>query len=424
MIKKAFHMSLALRCLLLLSLIAVMSGALPEGALADETRDWKHRNWLEPTDAGATPRPVKSLDVDYRCGLFGGRCDLEQFLERNAVCALFVVDRAAPYFHAERPMHGAGRCQRGVEDELYGLASTTKSITSLLFGRIFMDPALGVPLDISSRLIDLLPTEIVYPDRAVTVRDLLQMSSAMEWDDERDKPRVKVLESDDCNRDPQGSDCTLRGVTAEILKDVEFDPGSGERRPFNYSGLDSQLLGILAEERLSQIPEFMDILPDHEAPNLTRGFDHYFWRALGPRKRARWKADYQYRSPSHCCFRMSAGDMALIGAHILDLYKADRGFMGNWLRLSVNDNRDTGRGCDFRDFDLQYRYGFQWWVFEDPNDGFTGWGSGGQFLHIFPEQGVVVVQFAKWESGRINDRRCESLGVHRLIADQVVARRN
>ncbi|MBT5359680.1 MAG: serine hydrolase [Rhodospirillaceae bacterium] len=399
-------------------------GALFDNVSADEARDWKHRNWLEATEPGATPRPVQSLDVVYRCSFFGARCDLDKFLERNEVCALFVVDRANPYFHAERPAHGDGRCQRGVERELYGLASTTKSITSLLFGRVFMDPALGAPLDISSPVVDLLPAGVTYSDPAVTVRDLLQMSSAMEWNDGRDKPRIKALESEACNRNPQGTDCTLRGITIEILEDADFDPGSGERRPFNYSGLDSQLLGVLVEERLSIIPEFMEMLPDHESPNLARGFDHFFWRELGPRKRARWKADYDYRSPAHCCFRMSAGDMALIGAHILNLYTADRGFMGGWLRASVNNSRDTGRGCGFRDFDLRYRYGFQWWVFEDPKDGFTGWGTGGQFLHIFPEQEVVVVQFAKWAPSMIDDRRCEALGVHRLIADQVAAARS
>lgn len=102
--------------------------------------------------------------------------------------------------------------------------------------------------------------------------------------------------------------------------------------------------------------------------------------------------------------------MALIGTHILMLYNADCGFMGDWVRASVTENRDTGRGCDFRDFDLRYRYGFQWWVFEDPRDGFTGWGSGGQFLHIFSEQEVVVVQFSKWGTGAIDDRRSKLLG--------------
>lgn len=80
------------------------------------------------------------------------------------------------------------------------------------------------------------------------------------------------------------------------------------------------------------------------------------------------------------------------------------------VRASVTENRGTGRGCDFRDFDLRYRYGFQWWVFEDPRDGFTGWGSGGQFLHIFSEQEVVVVQFSKWDTGAIDDRRSKLLG--------------
>lgn len=50
-------------------------------------------------------------------------------------------------------------------------------------------------------------------------------------------------------------------------------------------------------------------------------------------------------------------------------------------------------------------------------------------MYVFPEQDVVVVQFASWDASpkwlveRSNgSRECKSLMVHRLIADEVASR--
>jgi len=82
------------------------------------------------------------------------------------------------------------------------------------------------------------------------------------------------------------------------------------------------------------------------------------------------------------------------------------------------------------------QYGYQWWVpnadsvdSEIAENGFVAIGRQGQYMYVFPEQDVVAVQFASWDASpkwlveRSNgSRECESLMVHRLIADEVASR--
>ena len=47
---------------------------------------------------------------------------------------------------------------------------------------------------------------------------------------------------------------------------------------------------------------------------------------------------------------------------------------------------------------------------------FVARGKNGQFLHVFPDYGVVVVVFSDFEDGLDSSEECESYFVHRMIA--------
>ena len=92
--------------------------------------------------------------------------------------------------------------------------------------------------------------------------------------------------------------------------------------------------------------------------------------------------------------------------------------MAAWVRASVNDDRDSDstEDCKFYGIDQQFNYGYQWWVLSGKRNGFTGIGKRGQFLHLFPDQNVVIVQLGDMKL-RTPRKTCESMLVHRLIAD-------
>ena len=82
----------------------------------------------------------------------------------------------------------------------------------------------------------------------------------------------------------------------------------------------------------------------------------------------------------------------------------------------VSDRTASDISCRF-DGDFQpVGYGYQWWIPRNAQDGFTAIGTKGQFLHIFPEQEVVIVQHGD-ASEYSRARRCRNLRAHRIIAD-------
>jgi CubicO group peptidase (beta-lactamase class C family) len=108
---------------------------------------------------------------------------------------------------------------------------------------------------------------------------------------------------------------------------------------------------------------------------------------------------------------------------VLKQYKQGTGAQADWIRASVTDTVDPGWNCEFQGTRRSFRYGYQWWIpSDDKLDGFTGIGTEGQYLHIFPEQNVVVAQFGEQLANDADS--CEAMLVHRLVADKGAADRH
>ena len=60
-------------------------------------------------------------------------------------------------------------------------------------------------------------------------------------------------------------------------------------------------------------------------------------------------------------------------------------------------------------------YGYQWWPLG--SEGFTGQGTRGQFLHIFPDRDAVVVQFGSWGDSWRYRTECDVYAAHRFLVD-------
>jgi len=170
--------------------------------------------------------------------------------------------------------------------------------------------------------------------------------------------------------------------------------------------------------------------------------EEFFWTDRKKTKIAKWKSDYVDHSPGYCCLKVAPDDLVILGAWVLNEYDRMDSAMGLWIRDSVANRRHKISACRFGAYSREIDYGYQWWVPSPDSetgppgpDGFTAIGRGGQFLHVFPEQDVVVVQLSAWSHTRRwyqfwrwferseSNRTCESLLVHRLIADQVAATR-
>lgn len=322
----------------------------------------------------------------------------------------------------------------------------TKSITSILFGILFTDRAYGRYYDAEPGKLEgqpvarLLAPEVDYPDEGVTVEHILQMRSGMDFTNPRDGHLIRVQKKHApiCTENPASDPrCTIRGQVNSVLASAEFDT----RRPYNYSNFDTQIIGLLIQKRLETLHASSAQGTGHAADpgvlppaKLITAFDKHIARKAGFEKRYRWKVDFDLQSPAPCCLRIAGTDLAKFGAWVLSNYRSDQGVVGKWLRRSIaNRVKQSDNYCTFGTYKVRMQYGYQWWI---PNaetdqgevggDGFVAIGRGGQYVHVFPKQNVVVVQQTAWDPEPIwglersrNNRACEAFMVRRLIADKV-----
>jgi CubicO group peptidase (beta-lactamase class C family) len=357
--------------------------------------NWPSKQFVRPRD----------IALAYPCG-GGATCDLAAFMERQHVCALVVMSAGELVIHKTSVRADDDPCKSAVERDRYGIASLAKSIVSLLFGLVYADPGYDTAVDLDSRAADILAAAGLpkYDDR-VTVRQLLHMSSGMDWSEDEIDSTLKIQV--DQNGELVGKFSKLKDAVADRLDRAEFhDPGQ-----FHYSGFDTQLIGILTEHRLTPDKGFIH-------GTLDEALERFLWQRLPMEKNAEWNADFGGHPAAHCCAYTSARDLATLGDWVLKEYNEGEDAAADWIRASVSDTVDATWSCDFQGTKRSFRFGYEWWVpSADKQDGFTGIGTEGQYLHVFPEQDVVIAQLS--EKLATDADTCEAMLVHRLITDSV-----
>jgi CubicO group peptidase (beta-lactamase class C family) len=373
------------RCAFVLSgfiLVQLLIAPATATALEREGPDWPVKANIEPGAPALTPQPGQELAISYNCGLVQ-QCTLSDFMERMHVCALFITKDGEPVLHRTAVRSDTDECKRAVERERYGIASISKSIVSLLFGLTHRDPAYGKPIDIDTPAGDLLADAgLEYPNPNVTIRDLLHMSSGMKWSEDEVDTILKISVNADGSL--LGWYRTLKEAVKARLQQASFH----ERRQFHYSGFDTQLIGILTEHRIASDQRFRQ-------GTLDAALEHLVWQKLPMTRYAEWNADFEGHPAAHCCAYTSAGDLATLGGWVLQEYNEGKRPAADWIRDSINDTVDPNWSCEFQGSSLEFLYGYQWWIPSGDGNGFTAIGIQGQYLHIFPEQGVVIAQIGE-----------------------------
>lgn len=383
-------------CIAALALIAIATMGL--------ARDWPVTRAISPPNEGSEQRDQTGrAGVGYACGLLR-HCHVPEFMERLNVCALMVIhapdegEKTGEDVVVYREDRDTEECRKALTRKRHGIASITKSVTSILLGKLMQSRG----IEVDTPVVDLLePLGLNYPRDDITLRDLLHMSSGMGWS-EAEQQAIRIVEGSTGSRPRRRR--TLATAVQDRLERAKFVPERHGRAPYKYSGFDSQLLGLVADA----------LLP--EGVTLADYLELYLWAEIEAQRRAEWKADYEGNPAAYCCLYTSAGDLGHLGVWVLDQYRDPDAHLHEWINQSVTDTRLSTSRCSARGMRQHFHYGYQWWVLSGEHNGFTGIGRGGQYLHIFPEQGIVVVQLS--EGGGVpRSGLCESMLVHRLLAD-------
>lgn len=249
------------------------------------------------------------------------------------------------------------------EKTLWTSYSVAKSIASMLVGVALKNGDIGSMDD---------PLGMYIPEfegkdyGKVTVKQLLSMTSGINWNEDYVDPNSDVAQM-------YQKPCV--GDEAHILtymKDMKLNHEPGKF--WNYSTGETDLVGILIQKASGK--------------SLGAYLSEHIWQPYGMESCAYWLADE--------CSNLNIGgsglsaslrDYARLGSLMLLDGKIDGEsiFAEEWLAGATQPMYNTGE---------EGAYGYLWWV--NPDGSYLAQGIFGQMVYINPKHNLVVAQMAAW----------------------------
>lgn len=250
--------------------------------------------------------------------------------------------------------------------------SVAKSATSMLVGAAIKDGHIKSMDDKVSVYIPEMKGS-AYDD--VSVRQLLTMTSGVQWNEDYADPNSDVAKFNN-HKPADGADAAV-----SYLRALPRAAPPGTR--WNYSTGETNLVGVLVTRAVKK-------------PMATY-LSEKIWVPAGMEQKATWILSRTGLEIAGCCIQASARDYARLGQFVLNGARGtvQGGALGpsavpdGWLaeatteRIGINV---PGRG-----------YGYLWWTY--PNGAFAARGIFGQGLFIDPARKLVIVSNANWGAG-------------------------
>ena len=238
--------------------------------------------------------------------------------------------------------------------------SMAKSIVSLLVGIAIDEGLIESVNDPVSKYI----SEFKDKKYQISIRDLLTMSSGLEWDENYFNPfsvTTKAYYGKDLNK--------------LVLKSKSIEKPANQ---FKYITANPQLLSI--------------ILKKVTGKSISEYASEKLWKPLGAENIATWSLDSENGDEkAFCCFNSNARDFAKLGQLILNKgdWKGKQIISEGYLQESLSpalylkDHNNTP--VDF--------YGYQWWIAKYKNlTIYYARGILGQYIVSIPEKNMVIVR--------------------------------
>jgi CubicO group peptidase (beta-lactamase class C family) len=239
--------------------------------------------------------------------------------------------------------------------------SAAKSIISLLIGSLLDE---GKIKSLEQPVTDFLPGFKNSNGFTLRIKDLLTMSSGLDWDEGYSSLFSPTTEA------YYGSD--LSGQMLDLT--VVSEPG----KKFEYQSCDTQLLGM--------------IVSSASGKSVSVYASEKLWKPLGAEHPALWSLDRKDGiEKAYCCFNSTATDFARIGQMVLDSGQFNNRQIVSQsyilqattpaLFLSGEDNK----AC--------YYYGYHFWILNHKGHKVAyARGILGQYIFIIPDLNAVVVR--------------------------------
>ena len=295
-------------------------------------------------EAGDSVLELPSAPVDLSGVRFDtprGEMSLDDYLEFGRIAGFIVLKDGEVAF--ERYRFG------NTADTRWISFSVTKSVVSMLVGAAIAD---GYIDSVDDRVTRYLPQLAGSSYDKVTVKNLLQMASGVQWNEDYADPESDVASA------PYQTTALYDYLGS---KPRQARPG----RKFNYNTTETNLAGTLVRNAIGN--------------NLSTYLSAKIWRPFGMQSDADWNlTEPDGGEMGGCCINATLRDYARIGLFAMAdgvLPDGTRVLPEGWMAESI----EPSRGYD--------GYGYFWWLQGD--GAYRAAGIFGQGIYIEPANGIV-----------------------------------
>ncbi|WNO03452.1 serine hydrolase domain-containing protein [Rhodoferax mekongensis] len=244
--------------------------------------------------------------------------------------------------------------------------SVAKSFTSTLVGAAVKD---GFIKSLDDKVSLYIPDLRGSAYDAVSVRQLLTMTSGVKWNEDYSDPQSDVAKFN--NHKPEEGVDALVSYMRKLPRDVP----AGTR--WLYSTGETNLVGTLVQQATGK--------------PLATYLAEKVWGPAGMEQQGTWILSKTGQEIGGCCIQASPRDYARMGQYILSgaMAGGKRIVPDGWWADATTKRTDigqAGRG-----------YGYQWWTYDDGS--FSARGIFGQGIFIDPKRKLVIVSNANWAGG-------------------------
>lgn len=262
--------------------------------------------------------------------------------------------------------------------------SVSKSLTSALTGIAIEEGHIDSVNDtVSTYVTDLGGT--TYGD--VTVRQLLTMSSGIEWE-ESGSPTSDLTQ---LFPDAYGNNEPWRSQMGQYGQ--QFEPGTHHR----YASADTIVLSLVVQEATGE--------------SLSEYMESRIWQPVGMEGDASWMVDSANAEVGMCCFNAQLRDYTRFGLLFLNdgVHDGEQIVPQEWVTASTTPQPPNV----WLDDDRTRRYGYLWWLPPDSDHEYMARGLFGQYIYVNTETNVVITKTSTSGSAP------EAISFFRAVSDAV-----
>lgn len=248
------------------------------------------------------------------------------------------------------------------ENEISNSFSASKSIVSLLVGIAIEERKIE---SVFQPVGDFLPSFAEGEKANITIRDLLTMSSGLQWDEAYMSPFSATTQA------YYGND--LKSLVDNL--EVETEPG----QEFAYKSINTQVLAEVIEVATGL--------------SISEYASNRLWRKIGAENDALWSLDKTSgMEKAFCCFNSTARDFARIGQLVLNngKWNGEKVVSADYIEVATSPYKKISTE------EVVQHYGYQWWILEY-NGKQIPYARGilGQYIFVLKDKNAVVVRLGK-----------------------------